>query len=367
MFFLSVISEVLLYTCFALLIASYIFPLVPSSHKPNIEVPTNLKLIAVAGIALFSFMPVLQLVLYLYHDYGAGQALETVLISFKIGNSWLYTFGLSLIFGFYITLTDEREHQVYTWVGLGMVFLLVLGLGWASHASSIIPIAGFAIHTLHFLAVTIWVGLLLIVSWFSKDINHWLSFLKWFHLTALCCFIVTIISGLILMNFSMDWSDYNDAWTVPYGQSLLIKHLLIIPLVGYAVINGVLMKKKMQLHPEFDPRPWTKIECLVILLIFAVTGALSQQSPPSNLATIIDYEGLSPLFSLFYRAPGHSDFTVEWMVGGSSILFTAMAIIFLVIGIASFIEKMSPFFSFVMALFFVLCGYLALMNSIVVL
>ncbi|MFC4023776.1 copper resistance D family protein [Oceanobacillus longus] len=364
MFFLSIISETLLYICFALLIATYIFSLVPNNRKPNLIVPTNVLLFAIAGIALSSFMPVLQLVLYLYEDYGLGSAFESVLLTFKVGNAWVYTFILSIILGLFITLTDGRKHKAYSLAGLTIVFLLVIGVALSSHASSISPIAGFAIHMMHFLAVTVWVGLLFVVSWFSKNTANWMNFLKWFHVTALSCFILTIISGLLLMNVTNEWNSYTDAWMVSYGQSLLIKHLLIIPLIGYALINGILLKKRLKQQSDFDPRPWTKIEFLVVLLIFAVTGAMSQQSPPTNLESLISYEGISSLFTLFYNGPVHPELGVELMWNGSSILFGVLAIIFLGISIASFSEKMSPAFSFIMSLFVVICGYLAFMQSV---
>ena len=43
----------------------------------------------------------------------------------------------------------------------------------------------------------------------------------------------------------MEFEDYPNSWMLPYGQALLIKHLLIIPLLVYAVINSILMKKKL--------------------------------------------------------------------------------------------------------------------------
>ena len=45
------------------------------------------------------------------------------------------------------------------------------------------------------------------------------------------------------MTIVVDYKDYANSWMLPYGQALLIKHLLIIPLLAYAFINSVLIRK----------------------------------------------------------------------------------------------------------------------------
>jgi putative copper export protein len=366
MVFLGIASQALLYVCYALMMASFIFPLIPANKKPALFVPKALKLAATAGIAFFSFIPILQLVLYLYKDIGLSQAFQSILFTFEVGKAWVYTFIISIILFLYSWLIDERKHKAFSIIGIGLVFLLILSLGWTSHASSLDPVKGFAIHTIHFTAVTVWVGLLLVVSWFSKNAANWLSFLKWFQITALVCFLITIATGLVLMAFVMEWKEYPDALMVSYGQSLLIKHLLIFPLIGYALINGVMMKKKVAKNAEFDPRPWTKLESVVILLIFAATGALSQASPPQNFASIINLEGLSPLFTLFYDGPVRANLAAELVFTTDSIALLVLAAVFLLLSIVSFLKKMPPFFSFLMTAFFVISGYLAFSWSITV-
>ena len=62
----------------------------------------------------------------------------------------------------------------------------------------------FISHTTHFTAVSVWVGILFVVSWFSKNHSNWLNFLKWFTPVAIVCFVSTIITGLILMTVVVD-------------------------------------------------------------------------------------------------------------------------------------------------------------------
>ena len=72
------------------------------------------------------------------------------------------------------------------------------------------------------------------------------------------------------MTVVIDYKDYANAWMLPYGQALLIKHLLIIPLLAYAFINSILIRKKIKNNDSFNPRPWTKAESLIVFLIFSV-------------------------------------------------------------------------------------------------
>lgn len=363
-FLLTTISEALVYTCFALLMGSYIFSLFPSDLKPKIVVSRKVKLIAVAGIAIFSFAPLLSLVTFLYEDYGLWQTLKSIIFTFEVGKSWLFLAIFSIVLGLYIFFFDKKTASVYSVIAIILIFVLIAILGLAGHASSISPVKGFITHFTHFASVVVWVGILLIVSWFSRNTENWVNFLKWFHVMALYCFAIVIITGLSLMNLSMEWSAYADSWMLSYGQSLLIKHLLIIPLIGYAFINGIVMKRKLQKEAHFDPRPWTKIEFFIILLIFVATGALSQQSPPSNLAQILSSEGISPLFALFYDGTIQPSLNVQFSPDFNSILLGIVSICFFAVSILSFFKKMPPIFSFIMSVLVVISAYLALLFSV---
>ncbi|MDQ0481092.1 copper resistance D family protein [Guptibacillus hwajinpoensis] len=364
MFILTVISEALLYICFALLIADYLFSIISHDKKPLIHVPKKIRLLAAIGIALFSFMPILDLLLYLYEDYGIGQALSSVLGTFKVGQAFSFTVLLSIMLSLSILFIDDGQEKRYPFIGLVLLLFLILGLGWASHSSSLHPVKGFIIHTIHFTAVVTWVGVLFVISWFSKNVANWTQFLKWFHPLAIICFTVVGITGLLLMQLVIPLQDYPDTWMVSYGQSILIKHLLIVPLLGYAFLNGVIMKKKLKENKAFDPRPWTKVESVVVLLIFAATGAMSHSSPPNNLASLISLEGVSPLFTLFTNGLVTPDASIELVFNVNALLLGTLAVVFMVIMIAAFRKKMSPLFSFLMSVLFILSGYLALLQSV---
>lgn len=364
MIFLTTISEALLYSCFALLMGSFIFSIFPSDLKPKIVVSKKVKLIAVAGIAIFSFAPLVSLVMFLYEDYGLVQSLKSIIFTFEVGKAWLFMAIFSIIIGLYIFFFDKKTSIIYSVVAIILIFVLIIGLGWSSHSSSIDPVKGFITHVVHFASVVIWVGLLMVVSWFSRNTENWYNFLKWFHVMALYCFLIVMITGLSLMSYVVEWNAYPDSWMVSYGQSLLIKHLLIIPLIGYAFINGIVMKKKIIKEPQFDPRPWAKVEFFIILFIFAATGAMSQQSPPTHLADILSSEGISSLFALFYDGVIRPDLNVQFSLEWGGILLLCVAGLFLLLSILSFFKKMPALFSFIMSVFVVVSIYIALLVSV---
>ncbi|MFF2290832.1 CopD family protein [Peribacillus butanolivorans] len=358
MFLIGIISEALLYLCFALLIGSFLLYLVPSSYRPDINVTKGYLMMAIGGIAIFSFIPVLQLILYLYHDVGLTQTLQSVLFTFEVGKAWVFTYILSNLLFIFVVWFDYRKRALYAYIGIFFTFLLILALGWSSHASSYDQVKGFLNQSAHFTAVSVWTGILIVVSWFSKNHSNWLNFLKWFTPVAIVCFASTIVTGLILMTFVVEFKDYPNSWMIPYGQALLFKHILIIPLVVYAVINSILMKRKLEKDINFNPKPWARVESIVILLIFSATAALGQQSPPHE--TTVTSEVVSKLFTMFYQGQFQPEMTVRLVLNSTSMTLILLALLFLVLTIFSFIKKAPAVVSFFMCILLVLCVYLSL-------
>ena len=61
-------------------------------------------------------------------------------------------------------------------------------------------------------------------------------------MVAIGCLVATALSGVFLMDVMVD--GYIDSWMVSYGQGLLIKHLFLLPVVFYALVNGFIVKYK---------------------------------------------------------------------------------------------------------------------------
>jgi putative copper export protein len=362
MFIAGIVSEALLYSCFSVLLGSFILNLVPKSVRPEIKIPKMVLLSAALGIAIFSFLPVLSIVLYLYEDLGLGYTLKSVLTNFEVGKTWISTGIISLILFIYLIPIKLEQKRLFSLTGLAFTLILIATLGLSSHAASLSKLAGFLTHTTHFLAVTTWVGILLVVSWFSQNHDNWLKFLNWFSPVAFLCLLTTTITGISLMTFHMELSTYVSVTAISYGQSLLIKHIAILPLLAFAFINSVLIRKRLKDDPSYNPLPWAKLESIIVLVVFSITGALGQVSPPHELSSMIRAEGASKLFSFFH--PGEINFPINFSPGIVSIILFLIAILFLVLVIVTFIKKAPKALALIMSLLFIVSGYIGFMLSL---
>jgi putative copper export protein len=362
MFIAGFLSEAILYSCFSILLGSFIIYLVPESYRPEIRIPKGVLLVAVLGIALFSFLPVLKIVLILYKEVGLIYTIQSVLTNFEVGKAWMITGVLSLFLFIYLLPIKIERRPLFSITALGFTLVLISVLGWSSHASSLAKTPGFLIHTTHFLAVCTWVGILMVVSWFSQRPSNWLNFLKWFSPVAIICLLITAITGISLMTFHMELSNYTNISAIPYGQSLLIKHIAIIPLVAFAFINSILVRKRLSLHPSFNPLPWARLESILLLVIFSITGALGQASPPHDISRMLEYNETSKLFSLFH--PGKIEFPLHFSPGLLPLGLFLSSLIFLGLMIFTFIKKAPKTIALLMSFLFILTGYIAFMLSV---
>ncbi|WP_071394067.1 copper resistance D family protein [Bacillus tuaregi] len=355
-------TQALLYLCLAIMVGTFILSLVSSRNKPALHVPKWLLLSAIGGVGILSFYPVWELILYLKQNIGLSiTLLQSVLFTFEVGKAWVVTYLLSTLLFLWVIWVDYRRKAVYASFGLVLALFIILALGWTSHASSYDRVIGFISHSLHLTMVSVWVGILFIVSWCSTNHENWSRFLKWFTPVAILCFASTILSGLILMTFAIDPNQYLNSWMLPYGQTLLIKHLLIIPLFGYAIINSIFVKKRLRSDDQYNPKPWTKLESVIILLIFSATAAMGQQAPPHE--TIVTAEGASTLFTLFYQ-DFQPSMTVQLGMNPISLLFLGFALLFLVLFILAYWKKASSIVSFLMSGLLFVCVYLTVIFSV---
>ncbi|WP_368502861.1 copper resistance D family protein (plasmid) [Alkalihalophilus sp. As8PL] len=357
------ISELLLYLSFAILAGTFIIAIVPNEKKPTISIHKRWLQLSILGIVLFSAMPVVQIVEYLYQGVGLSLTLTNVINNFEVGRAWTLILILSIFYYLLISVFPVQQKKSYAVLALVFLFILILAVGWASHAASLTEWSGFAFHTTHFTAVSVWIGVLFIVSWFSKDTKNWNALLKWYSPLAIVCFILTMISGFYMMSLVVDLTDYTNSWLLDYGQALLIKHLFIIPLLVFAFFNGMWMKCRLNQNPQFNPKPWVRGESLLLLFIFSATAFLGQSSPPHEIESTIKTNGVSALFQFFYGGTIAGVSQVQFSLTTFSFVFMLLAAIFLALLIYSFRKKAPAIFAFFMSFLSVLSIYLSFMTS----
>jgi putative copper resistance protein D len=360
------LSEIGLYLCFSILVGGLLIQMVPEHSKPMVTLPRPLLLSSVAGIGILTFMPVLRVILYFISDpnIDSWDLITSVLFSFEVGKSWWITLGLSIVLFIMIYMTNplEKSSQKMLVPKLVLTFGLVLTLSWSSHAAAFFEWDGFLAHMIHFLSMVVWLGILLVTGWFSKGEANWDSFLSWFHPLAIACVVMTTAAGLILTLYISP--EYLNGWIFSYGQALLIKHLLLIPLLLFGVINGFLLKKRLKTQPDFNPLSWFKAESVFVLAIFGVTAFMGQQETPHEAAAALKMSEPSPFFSFFYQGVLNNNPSLFLSMNGVSGILLAAALLFGAMVVLAYQKKMSPYISVLMGILCAAAGYLSLMLAI---
>ncbi len=167
---------------------------------------------------------------------------------------------------------------------------MVVTFAWSGHASSIKGAEGMLVHSIHALAVFIWTGGLLILGFWSPSDRNWGIFLEWFKPLVTLCFLLIVGSGIYLMSVVVQVEEYSDSWILPYGQALLWKHVLILPVLIIGIMNG----KWSYASPErsFEVRRMRmRMEGILILLLFTATAWLGQQEPPHSIKDTLQSSG----------------------------------------------------------------------------
>ncbi|MFC4769890.1 copper resistance D family protein [Effusibacillus consociatus] len=345
------------------MIGGLISSLVPKGKMPKIHIPKALMLLCVLAVAVLSFFPVLKIIVYFADDLGIWTTVNAVLFSFETGKAWLWTLGLSAsLFAILLTNNLNESPKALLYLSLALVLSMILALAWGGHAASLNKWGGFAAHTAHFLAISVWIGVMFVIGWFRKNQENWLEFLKWYTPLAVVCLFVTIVAGLFMMEFIVP--SYFQSWMISYGQALLIKHLLIVPLVTFALINGFLIKRRLQKEPAFDPSKWVRAESIVALAIFGITAYMGQQEPPHTLTPSLPVEQASPWFLTLYQGMFNPAKELGLSFNETSFILGFVALLFLILILLAYLKKIPTYFAVGMSVLFVAAGYLSLMTAL---
>ncbi|WNB92896.1 CopD family protein [Bacillus sp. NEB1478] len=327
-----IIAKAILYLSFALLIGALILYTVPKAMRPEIKLSKKWLLLFIALIPIAGIGEIIRLTLYLGSDFGYWTTFQNIVLTFEAGKGWLFLTGISVLLFFMVSFNDVENERFFSILSLVLVTGMAVSIGYSSHAASLSSI-GLIPHTLHFLAVTIWSGVLLATGFFSSGKSPVSSFYKWFTPLAFVCLLTVIGAGLWLMSYIVP--EYVNSYMLDYGQVLLIKHVLLVVIVFYSLINGVWMKRKLKEESgAFQPIKWIRVEGIILFAVFVATAVMSQQTPPHDVAETIKMENPSKLFTFITGlVPGGNpilffDFTLKsagWLLS-AVLLFTAIFI-----------------------------------------
>ncbi|WP_144549830.1 copper resistance D family protein [Bacillus sp. X1(2014)] len=357
MSYLIPITEFGHYMLISILVGYVVLQFIPESKKPKIYISKPLLLLCPLGIILFTFAPLLELILYFNGSVGFRSAAFSVLSDSEIGRAWIFICSLAILLWITIYVDGSRFFQAQ-WL-----LLMIFAIGNASHGASINFWPGVLSHSIHFLFVTVWVGVLLHIGWFSTNSDNWSSFLRWFTPLAIGCFLIISLSGFMLMFVVIDQQQYLNSWLVPYGRMLLIKHISIIPVLAFAFLNGVLSRKTAK-NPGFDPLPWIKAESLILMLVFFFTGILGTLPPPHEVDVTQTIAAMNPSWLEWLVAKNtFISGQVELAPTSSSALLIFISVLFLFLILISY-KMTNHAFAIVFGTCFIITIYLGLMFSV---
>lgn len=358
------ITEWLLYICFAFFTGHVVMEWVPADRKPMIRFPVTWLYASLAGIALLSLVPLIDMTFFFAEQLESTftWTFLQMLQKMEIGKGWLLTIAFVITLLAAVKFKEKLHRYEYLFVTTIMVVALSLAFSWSSHVSYIEQLPGFLAHGLHFLTVMIWMGGLFAVSWASTRGTDWLAFLRWFTPLSITCMALSILAGFIVMNLLI--SEYVTSWVFPYGQAILWKHLFVILLLAYALINGVLIRRRLARNDDFDPRPWFRLESISALAAFAATTAMGQQEPPHDVRLSLESLQPSSMYLWFSSQEVTPATKLVLQLTPMGIGFGIVALLLLTGLFMSYARKWPVRYALGIGFLFVLMSYLSVMYSL---
>lgn len=350
MILFTIISDFLLYMVMSFLAGVLVLQFVPEHRKPEIPMKKSAILLAIASIPVLSAAPAIQLLGLLMNNTGFGSAVWTSITEFQVGQGFAFSIFLSF-FWFGAAAVNSSKYIQAFW------FLLsILNMGFGSHAASLDFLPGLFSHTVHFLSLTLWAGVLILITWWAPALTNWRSFLKWFTPFAFGMMAIILVSGFAVWLLFSKPADYAASWVLPYGQMLLLKHLSILPLLAAAFLNGFGNKAK---EPS---RNLLKLETFMLGLVFLCTAVMSKLAPPHNVNNTFLTEGTAPLLETLIGEQ-YLPIAAEFSFSLNGILLLLIGALAIGLMVMSFFKKMPLWLSFIFGFGFIVSIYVGLMMN----
>ena len=356
MMIVVVLSQFLLYASLSILMGAFVMKCVPDMYRPSFTIAPKWLIGSTIAIPIAAFLPNTQLLSILVPQFGLLESLTMIIIKFKVGHAWLAIFALTILLALLVFAATKKAA---TWIHVGAILLLIAimaAIGYAGHAGSMAGVEGSVFDFIHLVAVSVWLGILVIVSYFSTDAKNWEAFLKWFSPTALVAFTSVGLSGVLMLEAIVP--KYVTSWTSTYGQFMFMKHALLLPLAVIILGNALLVRLNLK-KPFFEPRTWVRIELGFLTAILLLTAIFSEQQPPN-----FTVEAISPVFEWFYRDSVALGMQGYFQMTGIGLMFFLFTALFIGLTIVSYIKRAPTVVSVAMACAIGICFYMGFMSIV---
>lgn len=235
---------------------------------------------------------------------GFVSGLTTTLGETRYGSLWLLRIGLFVLYAAVLigaAWWRPWRRRGVTMLALGFAAVLPLPFSLISHAAAQLTgrETAIAFDALHTLAASIWAGgLFILVASLGPTIRALTPagrrvvlgrVLARFSLIALAAWIILVATG-----FYSAWLEVGSLDALrqtPYGQSLMVKLLLLLPLLALGAFNQLIVQRRLrQATDERSATGWSNrfavaivSEAILVVLVFLVVGRLTAQPPARDV------------------------------------------------------------------------------------
>lgn len=255
--------------------------------------------------------------------------MPVVVIGTRFGSLWIARVLLWLIFGIILWRAKQSSNNVFTILLLiGACILITQSL--FSHASGTEDaVPSVVADWMHLLAMAIWIGGLIqfvLVIGAIKETNRLAAMVARFSNMARVCVAILIISGVYAAWLHV--GSLNALFTTAYGQALVVKLVLFLPLLASAAINLVFTHRGLQAGHNI----WSKrlrylvtVEVALTVAILLAVGVMTAIVPARTAAAERDMANAAPItadntfFQMAYDSDVMIHFTIEPGVVGENI------------------------------------------------
>jgi len=219
--------------------------------------------------------------LKIYEAVDLSLLLET--LTTQYGKMQLARLVLLGIIGALIAVIQFRGTWWWKFGACASLVGVTLTLSMAGHPVATNPVAlSVGLDMLHMLAVSLWVGPLLIIvydrnMWLATDESTSAPSLRWFSRTAGFAVPVIVVTGVIQAWLMLD--GFGQILESRYGRTLIVKVCLVVVLIALGAVSRVAMQRKQ----SGSLRQSMGIEVLFGLIILTLTSTLVAMPPKGVL------------------------------------------------------------------------------------
>ncbi|WP_059103454.1 copper resistance D family protein [Shouchella shacheensis] len=356
--------NICLYLVFACLAGYFILNVLPKDRRMPLTIGSKVVLGLILATPLLLFVEVVRLSV-IYASFLSIPLQESFLNTVSdsaIGLSLLLTSGITIVMLIVWTFLRDKVPMFAHILLLAGVVAMIGSVSLSSHGASVAGTQGFLANVIHLFSVSFWIGPLFLLGFFTTSISSQRKLHQWFSTLSVFAVLLLIISGFVLMGEMQP--DYMNGWLLTYGQLLLIKHLLFVPLLVYGFRHFLVLSGKGRELSGNELKRSFRSESSLAFLILAVTAFMTQHPPPHEVLRTLQVEPMNSFTTAFLSEPLLDNQLLGFSPGLISILLLVLAACALLAALFFAWWKKETIYTTIPVAVFFISAYFGLMTGI---